>query len=52
MAVLRVLWSWPANISQQVGAELHVLHVVRMPMPAEGALVLIEVCRDQALARR
>jgi universal stress protein A len=37
-----------ANIAQQVGAETHVLHVVSMPMPAEGAPVFVEVCRQQA----
>jgi hypothetical protein len=42
-----------ANLAQQVGAETHVLHVVRMPMPAEGAPgLLIEVCREPSNGRK
>jgi universal stress protein A len=41
-----------ATIARTLGAEVHVLHVIPMPLPAEGAPVFVEVCREQAeLAR-
>ncbi len=41
-----------AEVARELGAEVHVLHVVAMPLPAEGAPVFVEVCRERAeLAR-
>ncbi len=41
-----------AATARELGAEVHVLHVVTMPMPAEGASIFVEVCRERAdLAR-
>jgi nucleotide-binding universal stress UspA family protein/predicted transcriptional regulator len=41
-----------AATARELGAEVHVLHVVSMPLPAEGAPVFVEVCRERAeLAR-
>jgi nucleotide-binding universal stress UspA family protein/predicted transcriptional regulator len=41
-----------AATARALGAEVHVLHVISMPMPAEGAPVFVEVCRERAdLAR-
>jgi nucleotide-binding universal stress UspA family protein len=37
-----------ADMALQLGAEVHVCHVVRMPMPAEGAPGFVEVCLEQA----
>jgi CBS domain-containing protein len=37
-----------ADIAQQLGAEIHLLHVVRMPMPAEGTPAFTEACREQS----
>jgi len=41
-----------AETARELGAEVHVLHVVSLPLPAEGAPVFVEVCRERAeLAR-
>ncbi len=41
-----------AGLARQSRGEVHVLHVVRLPLPAEGAPVFVEVTREQAdLAR-
>ena len=41
-----------ATTARALGAEVHVLHVIPMPLPAEGAPIFVEVCREQAeLAR-
>ena len=41
-----------AETARELGAEVQVLHVVSMPLPAEGAPIFIEVCRERAeLAR-
>ena len=41
-----------AETARELGAEVQVLHVVSLPMPAEGAPIFIEVCRERAeLAR-
>jgi len=41
-----------AATARELGSEVHVLHVVAMPMPAEGAPIFVEVCRERTeLAR-
>lgn len=41
-----------AATARALDAEVHVLHVISMPLPAEGAPVFVEVCRERAeLAR-
>jgi len=41
-----------AATARALGSEVHVLHVIAMPLPAEGAPVFVEVCRERAeLAR-
>jgi nucleotide-binding universal stress UspA family protein len=37
-----------ADMAQQLKAAVCILHVVAMPMPAEGAPVFVEVCKEQA----
>jgi len=37
-----------AATARELGSEVHVLHVITMPMPAEGAPVFVELCRERA----